>query len=186
MAGSLQQPGLRIYKHWQELIEDSDVDVVSVATPPMLRREPVLHALACGRHVLVEKPFSVAVADAQAMVLAAQTAQTVTAVCFNWRYAPAIQTAWRAVCDGEIGAIRDVRCDWRFRATTRDFFAARPWMGRMDIANGSLGEGLSHDFDKARFLTGSEFTRLVSRITPITLADGDYRLDGGDRPIWRS
>lgn len=50
----------------------------------------------------------------------------------------------------------------------------------MDIANGLLGEGLSHDFDKARFLTGSEFTRIVSRITPVTIKqDGDYRLDGG-------
>ena len=51
---------------------------------------------------------------------------------------------------------------------------------RMDIANGSLGEGLAHDFDKARFLTGSEFTRMVSRITPVTIKqDDDYLIAAG-------
>ena len=50
----------------------------------------------------------------------------------------------------------------------------------MDIANGSLGEGLSHDLDKARFLTGSEFTGIVSRITPyIIKQDGNFVVDGG-------
>ena len=41
LAGRLNQPGLRIFDHWQQLIEQGDVDVLSVATPPMLRGEPV-------------------------------------------------------------------------------------------------------------------------------------------------
>jgi predicted dehydrogenase len=50
----------------------------------------------------------------------------------------------------------------------------------MDISNGALAEGLSHDFDKARFLTGGEFIRIVSQITPVTIKqDGDYLVDGG-------
>ncbi len=180
LAGRLKQPELQVYDDWQDLIEQSKVDVISVATPPMLRREPVLSALAQGCHVLVEKPISVGVAEAQVIVNAGRSAKTVTATCFNWRYAPAYQAAWRAVQEGQIGAIRDVRSVWHFRITTRDFAAARPWMVRMDIANGTLGEGLSHDFDKARFLTGSEFTRIVSRITPITIKqDGDFLFDGG-------
>jgi len=180
LAGRLKQARLRIYDDWQDLIAESKVDVISITTPPMLHRSPAVAALAQGCHVLVEKPISVGVADARAIVHAAQAAKTVTATCFNWRYAPAIQVALRAVLDGQIGAIRDVHSHWHFRMITRDFAAARPWMGRMDIANGTLGEGLSHDFDKARFLTGSEFKRMVSRITPITIKqDGDYLLDGG-------
>jgi predicted dehydrogenase len=180
LAGRLKQSVLRIYDDWQDLIEESKVDVISIATPPMLHRAPAVAALEQGYHVLVEKPISIDVADARAMVHAAQGAKTVTATCFNWRYTPAIQVALRAVLDGQIGAIRDVRSHWHFRMTTRDFAAARPWIARMDIANGALGEGLSHDFDKARFLTGSEFKQIVSRITPMTIKqDGDYLLDGG-------
>ncbi|MBI1299957.1 hypothetical protein GC175_33960 [bacterium] len=180
LAGRLNQPGLRVYDDWQDLIEQSKVDVISIATPPMLHRAPAVAALAQGCHVLVEKPISVGYVDARAIIHAAQAAKTVTATCFNWRYAPAIQVALRTVLDGQIGAIRDVRSHWHFRMITRDFAAARPWVGRMDIANGALGEGLSHDFDKARFLTGSEFKQIVSRITPMTIKqDGDYLMDGG-------
>ncbi len=37
LAAHLQQPGLRVYDHWQELIEQGEVDVISVATPPIWR-----------------------------------------------------------------------------------------------------------------------------------------------------
>ena len=50
----------------------------------------------------------------------------------------------------------------------------------MDISNGTLGEGLSHDFDKARYLSGEEFVSVISRITPVTIKqDDDFFVDGG-------
>ena len=180
LAQQLNQPGLRVYDNWQELIEQAGVDVISVATPPMLRREPIMMALERGCHVLTEKPLSVSLIDARAMAQAAMTANTVTATCFNHRYAPGYQLARRATQEGQIGKIRDVRSDWRWRVTSRDFFVQRPWTGRMDIAHGTLGEGLSHDFDKARFLTGSEFTHIVSQIAPLTIkSDADFPIEGG-------
>jgi predicted dehydrogenase len=180
LGQQLNQPVLRVYDNWQELIEQAGVDVISVATPPMLRREPIMMALERGCHILIEKPFSVGLADAQAMTQAAQVAKTVTATCFIWRYAPAYQVAWRAVQEGHIGRIHDVRSEWRWRVTARDFFVKRPWVGRMDIADGTLAEGLSHDFDKARFLTGLEFTHIVSQIMPLTIkSDADFPIEGG-------
>lgn len=177
LAQRLNQPDLRVYDSWQDLIEQAGVDVISVATPPMLRREPVVMALERGYHVLIEKPFSVGLADARAM---AQAAEAITAICFNWRYTPAYQLAWRAIQEGQIGRIRDVRTEWRFRLTTSDWYASKPWSGRMDIADGSLGEGLSHDFDKARFLTGREFTHIVSQITSLSIkSDDDFPVEGG-------
>ena len=50
----------------------------------------------------------------------------------------------------------------------------------MDISNGTLGEGLSHDFDKARYLSGEEFVSVISRITPVIIKqDDDFFVDGG-------
>jgi hypothetical protein len=58
----------------------------------------------------------------------------------------------------------------------------------MDIAHGSLGVGLSHDFDKARFLTGRDFSHIVSQIAPLTIkSDGDFPIDGGSHICtWRN
>ena len=50
----------------------------------------------------------------------------------------------------------------------------------MDMPNGALGEGLSHDLDKARYLSGEQFLTVISRITPVTIKqDGDFFVDGG-------
>jgi predicted dehydrogenase len=43
------------------------------------------------------------------MSAAAEAANTVTACCFNWRYAPACQIARKAIRSGQIGAVRDIQ-----------------------------------------------------------------------------
>jgi UDP-N-acetyl-2-amino-2-deoxyglucuronate dehydrogenase len=93
LAGKLGYADLRVYGDWQSLIGAGSCDVISIATAPMLRSDPLLAALDQGCHVLAEKPISVGVADARVMAAAAEAANTVTASCFNWRYAPAYQAA---------------------------------------------------------------------------------------------
>jgi predicted dehydrogenase len=68
LAGRLKQPALRVYDDWQDLIEKSKVDVISISTPPMLHRDPLIEALAQGCHVLVEKPLCVGMTEAREMV----------------------------------------------------------------------------------------------------------------------
>jgi predicted dehydrogenase len=179
LASKLGYADLTVYDDWQSLIGAGSCDVISIATAPMLRSDPLLAALDQGCHVLVEKPVSVGVQEARVMAAAAEATNTVTASCFNWRYAPAYQTAQKAVRSGQIGAIRDLRTEGYFRTRSQTFIHG-PWGARMDISNGTLGEGLSHDFDKARYLTGEEFVSVISRITPVTIKpDGDFFVDGG-------
>jgi predicted dehydrogenase len=87
--------------------------------------------------------------------------------------------------DGALGGIRDVRTEW-FARLSSDFFRARPWAARMDVSNGALGEGLAHDLDKVRFLTGLEFLKIASVITPIMIKQDTYVADGGALCIWPS
>lgn len=170
----------RLYHRWQDMISDDRIDVISIATAPLLRSEPLRFAVDHGRHVLVEKPISIGVHQAAGMVAAARASTAVTAACFNWRYAPAYQTAWRAIQAGEIGTVGDLRTEWNFRVTTPDLFIAQPWTTRLDSSNGSMGEGLSHEWDKARFLTGCEFTKIVSVVAPTTIKQaGGFLVEGG-------
>ena len=179
LAKRLGYPSLTIYDDWQSLVGSGNCDVISIATAPMLRSDLLLAALDQGCHVLVEKPMSVGVPEARIMADAAQGANTVTACCFNWRYAPAYQTAREAIRSGQVGTVRDVRSEWFVRARSQ-FFIERPWSVRMDISNGGLGEGLSHDIDKVRYLSGEEFLAIVSTITPTTIKqDDDFFIDGG-------
>jgi predicted dehydrogenase len=181
LAKELGEPKLRIYDHWQDLIESAKVDIIGLTTPPTLRREPVEMALEHGCHVLVEKPFSVGLTDARAMVHAAQQADRVTAVSFNWRFAPGCQVAWREIQEGNLGKILDVRMEWRLSGLTGDFFKQRPWIIDFKIGDGILAEGIIHDFDRTRFLSGCDFIKVVSRLTSRRVPlEPAVVMDGGD------
>lgn len=179
LASELGSPDLTVYDDWQTLISRGDCDVISIATAPMLRGEPLVAAVEQGHHVLVEKPMSVGVPEAQLMAAAAERAHTVTACCLNWRYAPAYRAARRAIGAGQIGAVREVRTEWYVR-WNRQFFRERPWAATLRVTNGALGEGLTHDVDKVRYLTGQEFSSVVSRVRSVTIKhDEDFLVEAG-------
>ena len=153
LAADLETPGPEGFDDWRRLIDQSPVDIVSIATDPVLRLEPFAHALAKGRHVLVEKPLAWDLPEAEAMARAAGQAETVTAISFNWRYSPACLTLWRALREGQIGTLLDIRTEWRLCFSP----GLDPW-----IANsGVLREMGSHELDRARHLTGWRFQRLA-------------------------
>lgn len=184
LANELKKSKIQIYDNWQDLIESAEVDVISLATPPTLRLEPVVMALENGCHVLLEKPVSVSLDDARAMATAAEQGTTVTAMCFNLRYTPGCQVALPEIQDGNIGKVFDVHMEWRLSGLDGDFLKQRPWMMDFTIGDGILAEGISHDFDRTRFLSGCEFIKVVSQLVsrPVPL-EPEVSIDGGDCKI---
>jgi len=161
LAAQLHLPNLRIYEEWQPLVEDSDIDIISLATPESFRREPFLMALETGHHVLVEDAICDNLPDATAMVQAARGAKTITAGCLNWRYVPGMQAIWREIQNGRIGQVRDVRTEYRYRRLTNRYYTAKGLKADAQLSGESGVAGI--EFDKVRLLTGSEIKRIVSR-----------------------
>ncbi len=90
------------------LIEDifrSDVDAVVIATPVsthfQLAREALLH----GKHVLVEKPLTANVTEAEELVALAQKQQRILMVGHTFEYNPAVNELRKLVQSGELGKI---------------------------------------------------------------------------------
>jgi predicted dehydrogenase len=79
-------------------------DIVVVATPPFVHRDPVETALASGRHVLCEKPLALNREEAAAMVSAAESADRLLGSC-NCRFAglPTTDRVRTALDDGTVG-----------------------------------------------------------------------------------
>jgi predicted dehydrogenase len=70
--------------NWRDLVNDPEIDVVSITTPNTLHKEMALAAIAAGKHVHCEKPLSPALIDSEAMMRAAEAAGIVTQVGFNY------------------------------------------------------------------------------------------------------
>ena len=91
-----------------EILNDSDIDAVYVATPPDTHRDFALRALDCGKHVLIEKPMALSVDECDQIVEAADRNQRAVAVAFYRRALPRFEKMRRLIQDGAIGEPRSV------------------------------------------------------------------------------
>lgn len=87
------------------LLERPDVDLVVVSTPPNAHAAWARRALESGRHVLVEKPFSLTVAEADGVLAAAAERGLVAASYQNRRFDPDYLAVKRAVHGGALGEV---------------------------------------------------------------------------------
>ncbi len=100
--------GLALTANYQDVLADPNIDAVVLATPHSQHAAEIIAAAKAGKHVFVEKPFTLARADAEAAIAACKTAGITLHVGFNRRYAPAFaEMKWRIKAD-EIGKVRHI------------------------------------------------------------------------------
>ena len=101
MAG---QPGLRTTTHASELFA-SDIDAVVIATPVKTHYALAKEALLHGKHVLVEKPLTTSVAEAEELVELAARQGCVLMVGHTFVYNPGVNELRKLVQSGDLGKI---------------------------------------------------------------------------------
>ncbi|HEU0239564.1 MAG TPA: Gfo/Idh/MocA family oxidoreductase [Micromonosporaceae bacterium] len=152
---------------WRDLVARDDIDLVDVCTPGDTHAEISIAALRAGKHVLCEKPLANSVAEAEAMVAAADTARQagVRAMCgFNYRRVPAVTHLRNLIAAGRLGTIRHVRAaylqDW-----LADASAPMVWrLDRQQAGSGAIGDIGAHIVDLTQFVTGQDILA-VSALT---------------------
>jgi predicted dehydrogenase len=173
-------------RDWREVAADPRVAAVSVTAPNFLHREIGVAMAEAGKHLWIEKPVGLTAEDARAVADAVRAAGVQGTVGFNYRNAPAVETARRMVAAGDIGTVTHVRI--------RLFsdYAAHPdgaltWRyERRRGGSGVLGDLASHGVDLARFLLG-EIVSLTAdtavfvpeRARPVGATAGHTRATGG-------
>lgn len=94
----------RVYPDYHALLGDPAVDLVCVATPDHLHADVVVAAAEAGKHIIVEKPFTTDVADADRALAAVRRAGVRAMTLYNHRWVPAYAQAQDRIAAGEIGA----------------------------------------------------------------------------------
>ena len=101
----------RSHGSYEELVADPAVDVVYVATPHNFHAAHASLALAAGKHVLVEKAFTLNAAQAQSVVDAADAGGLLVMEAMWTRFLPHMSTVREWIAAGRIGEIRSVHAD---------------------------------------------------------------------------
>ncbi len=122
---------------WRTALGDPQVDIVSITTPNGLHREMAEAALEAGKHVWLEKPMALTLADARSMAaIAAARPGLQTMLGYNYLRSPAFQAARNLVAGGNIGT------PLAFRGVYDEDYSADPdlpWSWRMTHEAGGLG-----------------------------------------------
>ena len=104
-------PGLPHFATIEDLLEKGpEIDAVSLCTPPQVRRAQAAAALAAGKHVMLEKPPGIGVAELDPLVAMAADAKRTLFATWHSRHAPAVEPIreWLAGC-----RIKSVRIIWK-------------------------------------------------------------------------
>lgn len=104
-AGFCTEAGLKWVGSLDAVLQDKSIDAVVFATPHTQHADQVVRAAAAGKHVFVEKPFSLSMADARRAQAAAKEAGVVLAVGFNRRFHPSMAQLREAVREGRLGTL---------------------------------------------------------------------------------
>jgi myo-inositol 2-dehydrogenase/D-chiro-inositol 1-dehydrogenase len=152
-----------------ELLTDAGVDAVAICSTTETHADLIVAAARAGKAIFCEKPISLDLAEVDRALKAVDTAGVPFQIGFNRRFDPAHQAVREAVMRGDVGDPQLVRI------SSRD-----PAPPPMDYVRGSGGIFLDmtiHDFDMARYVTGSEvvevFARGAVRVDPAFADAGD-------------
>jgi len=130
---SAKYPRIAGYPVASDLLE-SDVDAVVVATPAFTHADLAIQALRAGKHVFVEKPFTLTVDDAERVVKEAQAADRVLMVGHLLLYQPAVLWLREFLANGRIGWVASLYQDRLNLGTVRTVENSLWSLGVHDVA----------------------------------------------------
>ncbi len=104
----------RVHDSYDELLADPEIDAIYNPLPNGLHAEWTIAALAAGKHVLCEKPFTSNATEAEAVQAKAAETGLVVMEAFHYRYHPLAQRMHEVVNDGTLGAIQHVETSMCF------------------------------------------------------------------------
>jgi myo-inositol 2-dehydrogenase / D-chiro-inositol 1-dehydrogenase len=135
----------RAYRDWEEMLDAERLDAVWVCTPPLHHRAPTLAALERGIHVYLEKPIARDLIEGEAIVAAAEAADAVCVVGYQWRGTELLERVRELVSPRDVAML-----------VSRNYgpVAARGWFMDPRQSGGQILERASHHIDLQRAIGG--------------------------------
>ena len=161
--------GARVATSTAEVIEADDVDAVAVCSSTDTHMDLLVEVAAAGKPAFVEKPLSLDLAEVDRGIAAAAEAGIAVQVGFNRRFDAAHRHVRDRVAAGDVGDVHLVRI------SSRD--PDPPPISYIEVSGGIFCDMTIHDFDMARFVTGSDAVEVYAvggvRVDPAIGEAGD-------------
>ena len=150
---------IRRYIDYKAMIDEEHPDFVSIATESGNHAEIALYCIEHGINVIIEKPISMCIEDAEKIVEASNRTGVKVAACHQNRFNIAIQELRHAVEKGRFGRISHGAIHVRWNRD-KDYYNQAPWRGTWAQDGGCLMNQCIHGIDLLRWMLGDEVTEV--------------------------
>jgi len=151
-----EENGVPAYASLEEMLSAGSgegIDVVAICTPSGLHAAQGVAAARAGKHVVAEKPMSISLVQADALIHATDEAGVHLFVVKQNRLNPPIQLLKRAVDKGRFGRIYMANVTVRWQRP-QEYYDAEPWRGTWEFDGGAMTNQASHYVDLIQWLIG--------------------------------
>ena len=168
-------PGIKVFRTMDEMLADKEVELVVVNTPNYTHHDYAKKALLAGKHVIIEKPFTVTVAEGKELITIAGQQQKKVSVYHNRRFDSDYKTVKKIVEEGLLGKIVEVEIHYdRFK----EELSPKQHKETPGPGTGCLYDLGSHLIDQALQLFGEPEALFadIAMMRPISKVDDYFEL----------
>lgn len=154
IVDQLPDKEISYYPKVEDLLSATTADVICICTPNYLHCEHTVAALNAGKHVVVEKPMAMSVAECDEMIAAADRNKRIIFAVKQNRYNPPVAVVKELIASGRLGKIfmMQVNCFWN---RSDYYYAQSDWRGKKLKDGGCLFTQFSHFIDILYYLNGN-------------------------------
>ena len=144
-------PNVKVVKNIAEILDDESIDLVSICSPNETHFNYAKIALIAGKHVMVEKPFTTTVHEANELIVLAKTRNKILTVFQNRRFDSDFLTIQKLIKSNELGEIFNVEINYnRFKPELNP----KKWKETGTPGSGIIYDLGAHIIDQAIALFG--------------------------------
>jgi len=142
----------------EDALDWGQFDAVVITTPTFTHASLAVMSAQAGKHILLEKPMALTLAECDDIIAAARAAGVHLQLGFMRRFDPEFEAAYARIQAGEIGQ------PMLIKSLTHGPGLPPPWARDLQTSNGMLAEVNSHDWDCVRWLMSSNPQRVYTEV----------------------
>jgi len=142
------------YEDYRKILDDKSIDAVAICSSTDTHARFMTEAAEAGKHIFCEKPVDHSLEKIDAALAAVKKAGVKCQIGFNRRFDPNFKKVRQMVNEGKVGEVQILRI------TSRD--PAPPPVSYVKVSGGMFLDMTIHDFDMARYLSGSEVVEVFA------------------------
>jgi len=154
------------YDDFDRMLADPYLHVVSICSYPQLHKEQFVKAARAGKHIIIEKPLCLSLADLRQMEAALKKSKVKTCVCFECRYSSQFLATKAAIDQGLLGTLHYGEVDYYHGIGP--WYPQFRWNTRKDVGGSALLTAGCHALDALLLCLGSDVAEVTSYSTKST------------------